>query len=154
MSRATPFLWYESEAEEAANLYCSLVPNSRITGVQRMGPDGPAFIVSFELDGVTYQAMNAGPHDRPNDSFSIFVNCEDQAEVDRYWDALTANGGEESMCGWLNDRWGFRWQIVPKALGECLGDPDPVRAGRAREAMMQMRKIDIAALQRARDGES
>lgn len=150
MQKIRPFLWYDGQAEEAVTFYVSLFPNSRITSVQRNGE--AAFVVEFVLDGMEAVAMNAGREFTFNESFSFTVRCQDQAEVDRYWDALTANGGEESQCGWLKDRWGLSWQIIPEALHECLGDPDPERAGRAMQAMLQMRKIDIAALERARAG--
>jgi predicted 3-demethylubiquinone-9 3-methyltransferase (glyoxalase superfamily) len=151
MQKIATFLWYDTQAEEAANFYVSLFPNSRVTNVQRSGDT--AFIVNFELDGVEYIALNAGPQFTFNEAVSLFVRCESQDEVDRYWDALTANGGEESMCGWLKDRWGLSWQIVPNALGEYLGDPDPEKAGRAMQAMLQMRKIDIAGLKCAHAGQ-
>jgi predicted 3-demethylubiquinone-9 3-methyltransferase (glyoxalase superfamily) len=137
-------LWFDTQAEEAANFYVSLFKDGKITGVSR-GPDGKAFVVNFEIAGSRYLALNGGPLYTFNEAFSIFVNVEDQAEVDRFWDALTA-GGEESRCGWLKDKYGLSWQIVPKALGECLGHPDPEKAGRAMQAMMGMKKIIVAEL--------
>ena len=147
MPKGSPFLWFDSQAEEAANFYVSLFPNSRVSSVR---PDvGSAQHVVFELDGVEFMAFNAGPHFTFNEAVSFFVKCETQDEVDRYWNALTANGGEESRCGWLKDRWGLSWQIVPNALGEYLGDPDPEKAQRVMQAMLQMNKIEVAALDRA-----
>ena len=151
MKKITPFLWFDTQAEEAMNFYVSLFKNSKVNNVSR-GPDGNAFIVSFELDGQEFMGLNAGPQFKFNEAVSMFVNCEDQAEVDYFWNALTANGGEESMCGWLKDRFGLSWQIVPKQLGQLMGDPDPVKAGRVMEAMLKMQKILVAALQMAYDG--
>ena len=151
MKRITPFLWFDKEAEEAMNFYVSLFKNSKVNNVSR-GPDGTAFIVSFELDGQEFMGLNAGPQFKFNEAVSMFVNCEDQAEVDYFWNALIANGGEESMCGWLKDRFGLSWQIVPTRLGQLMGDPDRVKAGRVMEAMLKMRKIVVADLQMAYDG--
>jgi predicted 3-demethylubiquinone-9 3-methyltransferase (glyoxalase superfamily) len=151
------FLWYDNQAEQAANLYTSLFPDSRITNVTKYENAGPSIdvtIVEFELAGREFVAMNAGPEFKFTEAISIMVDCEDQAEVDRYWSALTADGGEESMCGWLKDRWGLSWQIVPKVMNQLLGDPDPGRAGRAMQAMLSMQKLNIAALQAAADGRS
>jgi predicted 3-demethylubiquinone-9 3-methyltransferase (glyoxalase superfamily) len=150
-------LWYDNQAEQAANLYTSLFPDSSITNVtkyENAGPSGDVTIVEFELAGREFVAMNAGPEFKFTEAISIMVDCEDQAEVDRYWSALTADGGEESMCGWLKDRWGLSWQIVPKVMNQLLGDPDPGRAGRAMQAMLSMQKLDIAVLQAAADGRS
>jgi len=144
MTSISHMLWFDTQAEEAANFYVSLFKDGKITGVSR-GPDGKAFVVNFEIAGSRYLALNGGPLYTFNEAFSIFVNVEDQAEVDRFWDALTA-GGEESRCGWLKDKYGLSWQIVPKALGECLGHPDPEKAGRAMQAMMGMKKIIVAEL--------
>ena len=156
MSKVTTFLWYDNQAEEAAKLYTSLVPNSRITDVtkhENADPSGATVtLVTFELDGQQFIGMNAGPEFKFNESVSIMVACEDQAEVDRLWNALTANGGEESMCGWLKDRYGLSWQIVPKRLNELLADPDSEKAGRALQAMLQMRKLDVKALESAAAG--
>jgi len=157
MLKVTPFLWFDGQAEEAATLYCSLFPNSKVGAVARYGPNSPgpegsAMTVSFELDGLPVTALNGGPNYRFTEAFSLSVSCEDQAEVDRYWSALTANGGEEGPCGWLKDRFGLSWQIVPKALPQLLGDPDRARAGRAMQAMLKMRKLDIAQLRTAADG--
>ena len=150
------FLWYDNQAEEAAQLYTSLIPNSRVTKVTKYDNADPTgntvTIVDFELAGRQFVAMNAGPMFKFNESISIMVDCEDQAEVDRYWNALTADGGEESMCGWLKDKYGLSWQIVPKVLDDLLADPDPERAGRAMQAMLSMQKLDIAGLKAAADG--
>ncbi|WP_431247559.1 VOC family protein [Leifsonia xyli] len=154
MQKVSTFLWFENGVEEAAALYTSLIPNSSILEVQRFGegmPDG-LVVLRFTLDGVEYQAMNTGPAGGFTEAFSLSVLCDDQAEVDRLWEALTADGGEESMCGWLKDRWGVSWQIVPRRLIELQGDPDRARAARANQAMLGMRKLDIAALEAAADG--
>jgi len=151
MKKITPFLWFDTQAEEAMNFYVSLFKNSKVLNVSR-GPDGKAFIVSFELDGQEFMALNAGPEFKFNESISMYVDCVDQAEVDYLWDALTADGGEESMCGWLKDKYGLSWQIVPKQLGELMGDPDPEKSQRVREAMLKMQKIIVADLQKAYDG--
>ena len=148
MLTITPFLWFDDQAEEAATLYVSVFPNSRVTRVSP-GPGGKAMTVSFELDGLPVTALNGGPTYHFTEAVSFSVMCEDQAEVDRYWSALTADGGEESRCGWLKDRFGFSWQIVPRALPELLGDPDRERANRAMKAMLGMRKLDIAMLEAA-----
>jgi len=152
MKKITPFLWFDTQAEEAMNLYVSVFKNSKVHNIAR-GPDGKAFTVSFELNGQEFMGLNAGPQFKFNEAVSFFVNCEDQAEVDYYWEKLTADGGEESMCGWLKDKYGLSWQIIPKALGELMGDPDPVKAQRVMQAMLQMQKIDVAELQRAYDQE-
>ena len=151
MKKITPFLWFDTQAEEAMNFYVSVFKNSKVNGVSR-GPDGKVFTVSFELDGQEFMALNAGPQFKFNEAISIFVNCEDQAEVDELWTKLTADGGEESMCGWLKDKYGLSWQIIPKQLGELMGDPDADKAQRVTQAMLQMRKIDVAGLERAYDG--
>ncbi len=151
MKKITPFLWFDTQAEEAMNFYISLFKNSKALGVSR-GPDGSAFTVSFELDGQEFMGLNAGPHYKFNEAVSMYVNCENQAEVDYFWNAFIADGGEESMCGWLKDKYGLSWQIIPKQLGELMGDPDPEKSGRVMQAMLQMQKIIIADLQKAHDG--
>jgi predicted 3-demethylubiquinone-9 3-methyltransferase (glyoxalase superfamily) len=153
MLKITPFLWFDDQAEEAAAFYVSVFPNSKITGVSRYtdagpGPAGSAMTVQIELDGLPMTLLNGGPVFRPTEALSLSVSCEDQAEVDRYWAALT-EGGEESQCGWLKDRYGFSWQIVPRALTEVIGQPDRAKAKRAMEAMFQMKKLDIAKLREA-----
>ena len=152
MKKITPFLWFDTQAEEAMNFYVSIFKNSKAGNVSR-GPDGKTFIVTFELDGQEFMGLNAGPQFKFNEAISMYVNCEDQAEVDELWAKLTADGGEESMCGWLKDKYGLSWQIIPKALGELMGDPDPVKAQRVTQAMLQMQKIDVARLQQAYDGQ-
>jgi predicted 3-demethylubiquinone-9 3-methyltransferase (glyoxalase superfamily) len=157
MGMITPFLWYESEAEEAAMLYTSLFPNSEILSVNRYGaagpgPKGSVMTVSFELDGQRFVALNGGPAHPLTEAVSFVVDCTTQEEVDRYWDALTEDGGEESVCGWLRDRFGLSWQIVPSRLPELLTDPDREKSQRVMQAMLQMRKIDIAGLEAAAQG--
>ncbi|MEW6086619.1 MAG: VOC family protein [Chloroflexota bacterium] len=151
MKKITPFLWFDTQAEEAMNFYVSLFKNSKALGISR-GPDGKAFTVSFELDGQEFIGLNAGPQFKFNEAVSMFVNCEDQAEVDYFWNALTADGGEESMCSWCKDKFGLWWQIVPKQLGELMGDPDPEKSQRVMQAMLKMKKIIVADLQKAYDG--
>jgi predicted 3-demethylubiquinone-9 3-methyltransferase (glyoxalase superfamily) len=156
MSKVTPFLWFDGQAEQAAAFYVSLFPNSRIVNVTRCGdagpgPKGSAMTVSFELDGRPLIALNGGPHFKFTEAISFSVSCDAQEEVDRYWAALT-EGGEEGRCGWLKDRWGLSWQVTPAALGQMLSDPDPVRSRRAMESMLTMKKIDIAEMRRACDG--
>lgn len=157
MPTLTPFLWYSTQAEEAARFYASVFPDSHVGRVVSMpsespsGPPGSVKVVDFVLCGQAFTAMSAGPMDPFNHAISFVVACEDQAEIDRYWGALL-DGGQAEQCGWLKDRYGLSWQIVPRRLGELLGDADPVRARRAGDAMMTMVKIDIAALEAARDG--
>ncbi|CAO5238101.1 VOC family protein [Frankia sp. AgKG'84/4] len=158
MPSITPCLWFDDQGEQAAEFYTSLFPNSRITSVARYGPggmrpEGSAMTVQFELDGREYVALNGGPIFPPTEAFSLQVFCVSQDEIDHYWNSLTADGGCESQCGWLKDRWGVSWQIVPTALGELLGDPDPERSRRATEAMLKMSKIDIEEIRRAAAGE-
>ena len=152
MNKITPFLWFDTQAEEAMNFYVSVFKNSKAGSVSR-GPDGNALSVSFNLAGQDFMAINAGPQFKFNESISFFVNCETQEEVDYFWEKLTADGGEESMCGWLKDKYGLSWQIIPSALGELMGDPDLVKAQRVVQAMLKMQKIIIADLQRAYDGQ-
>ncbi len=151
MKKITPFLWFDTQAEEAMNFYVSLFKNSKVNNVSR-GPDGNVFTVAFELDGQEFIGLNAGPQFKFNESISMFVSCEDQTEVDYFWGKLTADGGEESMCGWLKDKYGLSWQIVPKQLGELMGDSDPVKSQRVMGALLQMQKIVIADLKKAYDG--
>ena len=154
-----PFLWYNREAEEAAHFYASIFPDSRVDRVTAMhsespsGPPGSVKVVDFTLLGQRFQAMTAGRHHDFNDAISIVVQCDDQAELDRYWDALLQGGGQPQACGWLIDRFGLRWQIVPTVMDEMMNDKDPARSKRATDAMMQMIKFDIAALQRAYHGQ-
>ena len=150
-----PFFWYAKEAEEAAKFYASVFPNSRVDRVVTMqsespsGPPGSVKVVDFTLFGQKFQAMTAGPHHDFNDAISMVVECDDQAELDRYWSALLGNGGQPQACGWLIDRFGLRWQIVPAVLVKMMADPDPVRSKRVSDAMLQMIKLDIAELEKA-----
>jgi predicted 3-demethylubiquinone-9 3-methyltransferase (glyoxalase superfamily) len=159
MSKIAPCLWFDGKAEEAARLYVSLLPDSRIDGVTTLpadtpsGPVGSVQIIEFTLGGQQFLALNAGPLDPFNHAISFVVNCDDQAEVDRLWDALSA-GGSIERCGWLKDRYGVSWQIVPRVLGEMMKDRDPAKARRVAEAMLRMDKIDIADLKQAYDGNS
>jgi predicted 3-demethylubiquinone-9 3-methyltransferase (glyoxalase superfamily) len=157
MPRTYPCLWFDTQAQEAAEFYTSLFPNSRIVTVTRY-PEGTGdrvgevLTVSFELDGAYYLALNGGPEFTFDEAISITIDCEDQAEIDRYWDALVANGGQEGPCGWLKDKYGLSWQVVPTGMEEVFSDPDPERAKRAMEAMLKMRKLDIEALRSAAAG--
>jgi predicted 3-demethylubiquinone-9 3-methyltransferase (glyoxalase superfamily) len=157
MQKITPFLWYAKEAEEAASFYTSIFPDSRVKRVVSMpsespsGPPGSVKVVDFELFGQPFVAMTAGPLDPFNHAVSFVVNCDNQAELDRYWNALLKDGKAE-QCGWLKDRFGLSWQIVPTVLGEMMSDPDRAKAKRASDAMLKMVKIDIAALQTAFNG--
>jgi len=150
MPTITPFLWFDDDLEEALDLYTGLFPDARIVEAHRT-PDGKLFYGTFTLAGQTFFGMNGGPGHPHTDAFSVFVMCEDQAEVDRYWDALTAEGTPVA-CGWLTDKFGLSWQIVPKRLMELQADPDPARVKRTVDAMMTMVKLDVAALERAADG--
>jgi len=158
MDKIRPCLWYNHDGEEAANFYVTLFPDSRVDNVQRSPADNPSMkeggvlVVEFTLAGRPYIALNGGPHFKFTEAISLQVQTEDQEETDRLWNALTANGGEESMCGWLKDRWGLSWQITPKRLLELNSDPDKDKARRAMEAMLKMRKIDIAEVERAAEG--
>ena len=159
MPHTTTCLWFDTRGEEAAQLYTSVFPNSRITNTTRFGPDQPgpegqALTVEFEIDGSTFVALNGGPQFTFSEAISIQVSCADQAEVDDYWTKLIADGGEESQCGWLKDKFGLSWQIIPTALAELLSDPVPARAQAAMQAMLGMQKIDIAALEQAADAAS
>jgi len=152
-TRITPFLWFDSQAEEAANFYVSVFSNSRIREIVRYGDAGPGpagsvMTVAFELDGLPFTALNGGPLFKFNESISFVVNCETQAQIDALWEALSA-GGQQDRCGWLKDRFGLSWQVVPTGLPQLLGHPDPMKAERAMQAMLKMRKLDIAALQQA-----
>jgi predicted 3-demethylubiquinone-9 3-methyltransferase (glyoxalase superfamily) len=147
--KITPYLWMETQAEEAANYYVSLFPNSRVDNVARH-PDGKAFVVNFTLDGREYIALNGGPYYQLNSAFSLYVSCNDQAEVDSLWNSLSAVP-EAEQCGWLVDKYGLTWQICPSILHKLLEDENPAKAGAVTEAMMQMKKLDIAGLQAAYD---
>jgi predicted 3-demethylubiquinone-9 3-methyltransferase (glyoxalase superfamily) len=157
MQKITPFLWYAKEAEEAAAFYASIFPDSRVVRVSTLpsespsGPPGSVKIVEFELFGQSFTAMSAGQLDAFNHAISFFVRCDDQAELDRYWNALLQGGAAEA-CGWLKDRYGVSWQIVPAALMRIMADPDRDKAKRAADAMLKMVKLDIAALEAAFEG--
>jgi predicted 3-demethylubiquinone-9 3-methyltransferase (glyoxalase superfamily) len=153
MKRITPFLWFDTEGEEAAEFYTSVFPNSKIVDVSRYGsagprPEGTAMTVNFELDGQPFVALNGGPNFKFTEAVSFLVNCETQEEVDAYWSKLS-EGGEEGPCGWLKDKFGLSWQIVPTALPRLLGDPDSGKSQRVMQAMLQMKKIEVDALERA-----
>src|SRR6476659_6693525 len=150
MPPVTPFLWFDTEAEEAAKFYVSIFPNSKITGVTRYPkgsprPEGSVMTVNFELDGQRFTALNAGPQFQFTEAISFVIECQTQEEVDRYWSKLTADG-QEVECGWLKDRYGLFWQVTPRILLEMIGDPDPAKAERVMKAMLQMKKIEIAPL--------
>ena len=153
--KITPNLWFDTQAEEAAEFYCSVFENSRVTNktLYPEGTDkaGTVVTVEWELDGEHFVGINGGPQFTPNEAVSLSISCEDQDEVDHYWQKLS-DGGEEGPCGWLKDRYGFSWQIVPKGMDELFSDSDPERASRAFEAMMKMKKLDIATLRSAADG--
>jgi predicted 3-demethylubiquinone-9 3-methyltransferase (glyoxalase superfamily) len=156
MREIAPCLWFDTESEEAANLYTSVFPNSKIVNVTHYGPAGPreegmVLTVEFELNGQKLIALNGGPEFSFTEAISLHVSCESQKEVDYYWNALS-EGGEEGVCGWLKDRYGVSWQIDPIRLQELLADLDPARAERAMRAMLKMKKIDIAELERAAEG--
>lgn len=153
MQKITPFLWFDNQAEEAVNFYVSLFKNSRITGVHRYGdagpgPKGSVMMVNFELEGQQFMALNGGPHFKFTPAISLFVNCESQAEVDQLWDRLS-EGGRKDRCGWLQDKYGLSWQIIPTALMTLMSDPDRKKAARVTKAMLQMDKIDIGKLEQA-----
>jgi predicted 3-demethylubiquinone-9 3-methyltransferase (glyoxalase superfamily) len=157
VQKIVPSLWFDTEAEDAANFYVSIFENSRIVEVARYGsagprPEGTVMTVDFELAGQRFNALNGGPDFTFTEATSLIVNCETQDEVDRLWETLS-QGGQPGPCGWIKDRFGFSWQIVPIALGEMLSDPDHVKAQRAMAAMLQMSKIDVDALRRAFEGE-
>jgi predicted 3-demethylubiquinone-9 3-methyltransferase (glyoxalase superfamily) len=158
VQKIIPHLWYAREAEEAARFYASIFPNSRVDRVTGLGadsPSGPAgsvSVVEFTLFGQPFMAMSAGPHDTFNDAVSFMVSCDDQKELDRYWNAILENGGRPQACGWIIDRYGLRWQIVPTALGRLMTSPDKAKAGRAAQEMLRQVKFDIAKLEAAFNG--
>ena len=158
MQRITPFLWFDNQAEEAVNFYVSVFKNSKITGTSHYtgeepsGQKGSVMTVSFELDGQEFVALNGGPRFKFTEAVSFVVNCETQEEIDYYWERLTADGGEEVQCGWLTDKFGLSWQVVPAKIREWMEDKDPARTQRVMHAVMQMKKLDMAAMQRAYDG--
>ncbi|MCC6715353.1 MAG: VOC family protein [Gammaproteobacteria bacterium] len=162
VQRIAPCLWYDGQAEEAARFYTGIFPNSRITHISYFGeaghevhgrPAGSVMVAAFELDGQPFTALNGGPQFRFNEAISLMVSCESQEEVDHYWEKLSAGGDEQAQqCGWLKDRYGLSWQIVPIALLRLMSSPDRAKSGKAMEAMLKMRKLDIAALERAAAG--
>jgi predicted 3-demethylubiquinone-9 3-methyltransferase (glyoxalase superfamily) len=156
MQKIVPFLWFDDQAEDAMEFYLSIFPDSRVVAVSRAGEAGPGgqgkvMTATFQLAGQQFMALNGGPQFKFTEAISLFVNCETQEEVDRLWEQLSA-GGEIQQCGWLKDRYGLSWQIVPTALGELLGGPDPEKSGRVMQAMLQMTKLDVAGLRRAYEG--
>jgi predicted 3-demethylubiquinone-9 3-methyltransferase (glyoxalase superfamily) len=153
MQKITPFLWFDNQAEDAANFYVSIFKNSRILNTSRYGESGPGepgsvMVVEFELDGELVRALNGGPEFGFTEAISLYVDCESQEEVDYLWDRLV-EGGEPSQCGWLKDRYGLSWQIVPRALTDMLADRDPAKANRVMRAMLEMQKIDVPTLEKA-----
>jgi predicted 3-demethylubiquinone-9 3-methyltransferase (glyoxalase superfamily) len=159
----TPCLWFDSQAEEAANFYCSVFKNSKITAVSRFPdagqeihkkPVGSVMVVAFELDGQRFTALNGGPQFKFDEAVSFQVPCETQAEIDHYWNALTKDGGQEGPCGWLKDKFGLSWQIVPEAIPQMMSDPDARKSARVMNAFMTMKKLDLAALERAYTGQA
>jgi predicted 3-demethylubiquinone-9 3-methyltransferase (glyoxalase superfamily) len=153
MQKITPFLWFDQQAEEAMNFYVSIFKNSKILDVTRYGEEGPGkngsvMSGTFQLEGQEFYALNGGPVFTFSQAISFFVSCETQPEIDAFWEKLSA-GGEKQQCGWLKDKYGISWQIVPVLLGRLLNDPDPVKSGRVMKAMLQMKKLDIALLKRA-----
>jgi predicted 3-demethylubiquinone-9 3-methyltransferase (glyoxalase superfamily) len=154
VQKISPCLWFSGNAEEAMNLYVSVFKNSKVIDVSRYGdagpgPSGTVMAVTFELDGVEFMGLNAEPEFPFTEAVSFYVKCETQQEIDELWDKLIADGGQPSQCGWLKDKFGVSWQIIPNALGRLLGDPDPARAQRTMQAMLQMQKLDIATLEQA-----
>jgi predicted 3-demethylubiquinone-9 3-methyltransferase (glyoxalase superfamily) len=157
MPKLTPFLWFNDNAEEAMNFYLSVFPNSRVVAIARYGEGGPGpkgsvMTAAFQLDGQDFVALNGGPHFKFTEAVSFVVNCETQAEVDRYWDQLLSGGGQPSQCGWLKDKFGLSWQIVPAILNKLLADKDSAKTNRVMGALMTMTKLDGEALKRAYDG--
>ena len=156
MQKITTFLWFDNNAEEAMNFYVSIFKNSKVVNVSRYGEGGPGpkdsvITGTFQLEGQQFMALNGGPQFPFTEAISLFVNCENQQEVDELWEKLT-DGGEESQCGWLKDKYGLSWQIIPTALGEMLSSKDPEKSGRAMQAMLKMQKIDVKTLRDAYDG--
>jgi predicted 3-demethylubiquinone-9 3-methyltransferase (glyoxalase superfamily) len=155
--RITPFLWFDTQAEEAADFYCSIFNNSKMGQVVRYGDSGPGpkgqvMIATFELEGQQFTALNGGPRFKFDEAISFVVNCETQEEIDYYWEKLTANGGAESQCGWLKDRFGLSWQVVPTIIGELMASGDAEKSGRVMRAVLQMKKLDIQTMKDAYAG--
>ena len=153
MPTLTTCLWFDDQALDAAEFYVSVFPNSEVTAVHRTGPDQQVLTVNWVLDGAPFMAINGGPLFPHSEAFSVFLACADQAEADHYWDVLV-EGGNPSRCGWLTDRFGISWQVVPDGLTDLLADPDPARASAAHAAMMTMSRLDLAAMRAAADGAS
>jgi predicted 3-demethylubiquinone-9 3-methyltransferase (glyoxalase superfamily) len=158
MPKITPFLWFENNAQEAAEFYTSIFKNSKIDKAMvppegTPNPPADVLVVNFKLDGVQFTALNGGPYVKFNESISFVVHCDDQAEVDHYWEKLIEGGGEPSQCGWLKDKFGVSWQITPRILLELMNDPDPEKSARVMEAMLKMSKIDIEIIKNAYDGD-
>ncbi|MAS37210.1 MAG: hypothetical protein CL610_24630 [Anaerolineaceae bacterium] len=156
MQKITPFLWFDDNAEDAINFYTSIFEDSEVFNISRYPegapmPAGTLMSATFRLEDQAFMVLNAGPQFKFTEAISFYVNCETQAEVDDLWAKLTADGGEEAPCGWLKDKFGLSWQIIPKALGEMLADPDPAKAGRVMQAMLQMHKIEVSKLKAAYD---
>lgn len=152
--KITPFLWFDNQAEQAAQFYTSIFKNSKILETSRYGdagpgPKGSVMVVKFQIDGMEVTALNGGPRFTLSEAFSFTVSCDNQDEIDTYWSKLTAGGGQESMCGWLKDKFGFSWQIIPRQMGKLMGQSDPQKANRVMQALLQMKKLDIAKLEQA-----
>lgn len=156
MQKISTFLWFNDNAEEAVNFYVGIFKDSKVLSISRYGqgaplPKGTVLVAKFQLEGQTFLALNGGPRFSFSEAISLYVDCQTQEEVDELWEKLSA-GGSTQMCGWLKDKYGLSWQVIPRALGELMGDKDPEKAGRVMQAMLQMQKIDIAGLKRAYDG--
>ena len=151
MQKITPFLWFDNQAEEAMSFYTSIFKNSKVGSVSRMGPNGRVLTASFELEGLKFTALNGGPKYKFTEAISLYVSCESQEEVDYLWSSLS-EGGQIQQCGWLKDKFGLSWQIIPSALPKLMSDPDRAKANRVMQAMLQMKKIDIAKLEQAYEG--
>ena len=158
MQKITPFLWYDNQAEEAMNFYVSIFKNSKVLSITRYGESGPGpkgsvMTAAFELDGQKFTALNGGPQFKFNESVSFVVSCETQEEIDYFWEKLSSGGGQKVQCGWLKDKFGLSWQVVPSVLPELIQDDDPKKSGRVMQALMQMKKLDIATLEKAAEAE-
>jgi predicted 3-demethylubiquinone-9 3-methyltransferase (glyoxalase superfamily) len=156
--KITPFLWFDGRVEEAVNFYTSVFKNSEVVNMTRLPADAPGhtgkvMVATINLNGIEFMLLDGGPMFKFTEAISFFVHCEDQEEVDHFWNKLTTGGGQESQCGWLKDKYGVSWQIIPNALGELMGDPNRVKAGNVMKAMLQMKKIDVAGLQAAYEKE-
>ena len=154
MHKISPFLWFDHQAEDAANFYVSIFKDSKILSASRYTEDGPGpagtvIVVKFQIEGQEFFALNGGPRFKFDEAISFAIDCQTQEEVDYFWNKLTADGGKESQCGWLKDKFGLSWQVIPKILGELMADKDKNKAGRVMQAMLKMKKIDIAALKKA-----